>query len=70
MIPELRENYEILIKNAKQNNEKEEELYFINQLLKIDKILSTDFSELSSKVHRDYDTAKLLEEKARLENTK
>lgn len=68
VIPELRENYEILIKNAKQNNEKEEELYFINQLLKIDKILSKDFSELSSKVHRDYDTAKLLEEKARLEN--
>ncbi|USL94879.1 helix-turn-helix transcriptional regulator [Riemerella anatipestifer] len=68
VIPELRKNYELLIRHAKQNNDKEQELYFINQLLKIDQILSKDFNELSSKIHKDYDTAKLLEEKARLEN--
>lgn len=67
VIPELRKNYELLIKYAKQNNDKKQELYFINQLLKIDQILSKDFNELSSKIHKEYDTAKLLEEKSRLE---
>ncbi|AZZ58843.1 AraC family transcriptional regulator [Riemerella anatipestifer] len=67
VIPELRENYELLIKDARLQNDTQQELYYINQLLSIDKVLSKDFSTLSSKIHKEYDTQKLLDAKAALE---
>lgn len=66
--PEIRESYEYLIKDAKQSQNKEKQLYYTNQLLKADSIINSDFALLSSKIHREYDTSTLLKEKKQLES--
>lgn len=65
--PEIRSAYEYLIKNAKENENYKQQLYYTNQLLKADSIINTDFAMLSSKIHREYDTNTLLEEKNKLQ---
>lgn len=67
ILPELRENYEILINYYKVENNNAKELYYTKQLLKADRIISKDFSYLSSKIHKEYDTIALQDEKNRLE---
>jgi AraC-like DNA-binding protein len=67
ILPELRENYEILINHFKKKKDSEKQLYYTTQLLKADSIISRDFAYLSLKVHREYDTNTLIEEKGRLE---
>ncbi len=67
ILPELRENYELLINHYKSKNDPKLQLFYTTQLLKADSIISRDFSYLSPKVHREYDTNALLEEKGKLE---
>ncbi|WP_123855193.1 helix-turn-helix domain-containing protein [Chryseobacterium shandongense] len=67
ILPELRENYEILINYSKKNKDQDKQLYYTGQLLKADSIMSKDFSYLSPKIHKDYDTKTLLEEKNKLQ---
>ncbi len=67
ILPELRENYEILINYSKKNKDQAQQLYYTGQLLKADSIMSRDFSYLSPKIHKDYDTKTLLEEKNKLQ---
>ncbi len=67
ILPELRENYEILINHYKKKKDSEKQLYYTTQLLKADSIISRDFAYLSLKIHREYDTNTLIEEKGRLE---
>lgn len=67
ILPELRENYELLINHYKKEGDKEQQLYFTGQLLKADSIISKDFIYLSSKIHKEYDTKTLLDEKNKLE---
>lgn len=67
MLPELRQNYELLIDYYKKEGKTDKELYYTKQLLKADSIISKDFSYLSTKIHRDYDTKTLQDEKTRLE---
>lgn len=67
ILPELRENYELLINYYKKNNDREKQLYYTTQLLKADSIISRDFAYISPKVHREYDTNTLIEEKGKLE---
>ncbi|SHK90514.1 helix-turn-helix domain-containing protein [Chryseobacterium polytrichastri] len=69
ILPELRENYELLINHYKKEGDKEQQLYFTGQLLKADSIISKDFMYLSSKIHKEYDTKTLLDEKKKLEKT-
>ena len=70
ILPELRENYEQLINIYKEKNDPKEELYYTKSLLKADKILSQDFTYLSSRIHKEYDTENLLNAQYRLENQK
>ncbi|AZA66419.1 AraC family transcriptional regulator [Chryseobacterium carnipullorum] len=70
ILPEVRENYEILINHSKKTKNEKIELYFTNQLLKVDLILSTDFRYLLEKIHKEYDTKDLLRAKKRLENSR
>ncbi len=65
--PEIRSGYEYLINNAKQDKNSEKQLYYTNQLLKADSIISTDFAMLSSRIYREYETDTLQDEKAKLE---
>lgn len=58
--PDLREAYEILIDYYKQRNDKESQLYYISTLIKVDKLLNQDYRYLSGKIHKEYDTKKLL----------
>jgi AraC-like DNA-binding protein len=67
ILPELRENYEILINHYKEKKDSEKQLFYTTQLLKADSIISRDFAALSLKIHREYDTNTLIEEKGRLQ---
>lgn len=69
ILPELRSNYEELINYYKKNDNPENELYYTNQLLKVDSIISSDFKYLSTRIYKDYDTKQLLEVKEHLEKT-
>lgn len=67
ILPELRENYEILINHYKNEKDQASQLYYTSQLLKADSIISKDFIYLSPKIHKEYDTKTLLDEKNKLE---
>lgn len=69
ILPELRNNYEQLIDYYRKNDDHKQELYYTNQLLKADSVISSDFKHLSTRVYKDYDTKKLLETKENLEKT-
>lgn len=67
--PDLRENYEILIKYYRKKGELQKELDYVNRLLEVDSILHTNFRYLSTKMHKEYDTKKLLNKKEEIQNT-
>lgn len=67
--PDLREAFEILIDYYRQRNNKDLQLYYISSLLKVDKVLNQDFKYLSGKIHKEYDTKKLLQAKAEVEQS-
>lgn len=69
ILPELRSNYEELITYYKKKNSPENELYYTNQLLKVDSVISSDFKYLSTRIYKDYDTKQLIEVKENLEKT-
>ena len=64
--PDLRENYELLIHYFKSKGELKTELQYIDKLLKVDSVLNSQYKYLSKKVHREYDTRELLQEKNRI----
>ncbi|MCT3944615.1 AraC family transcriptional regulator [Elizabethkingia anophelis] len=68
IVPEIRENYEILINYYHASRDAEKELFYTNQLLKADNILSRDFKYLSSKIHKEYETKALLKKQQDLEH--
>lgn len=67
--PDLREAYELLIDYYRQQNDNETQLYYINRLLKVDALLYQDFRYLSGKIHKEYDTKKLLKAKFNIEQS-
>ncbi|NMR34386.1 helix-turn-helix domain-containing protein [Chryseobacterium aquaticum] len=69
ILPELRNNYEELITYYRKKNSPENELYYTNQLLKVDSVISSDFKYLSTRIYKDYDTKQLIEVKENLEKT-
>lgn len=69
ILPELRNNYEYLIKHFKKDGDVGKQLYYTNQLLEADSLITKDFSYLSDKVHKEYDTKMLREEKYKLEKS-
>lgn len=65
--PDLRSNYELLINEAKRTGNTSEQLYYINQLMRADSLLNTDYKYLSGKMYKEYDTKLLIAEKNRIE---
>jgi len=59
--PDLREAYELLIDYYQQQSNKDLELYYNCTLLKVDQLLLKDFKYLSGKIHKEYDTKKILQ---------
>jgi len=69
ILPELRPAYEYLTKYYRQKQDLRKELFYTDQLLRADSLITKDFSYLSGKIHKDYDTRMLLDEKERLEKS-
>ena len=68
ILPELRNNYEILINIYKKENNVDKQVYYMKQLLKADSVISKDFVYLAPKIHKEYDAKSLYESKTELEN--
>ena len=66
--PDLREGYEKLIDYYKRKRDTKSQLFYINQLLKVDKILGQNYKYLLKKVVKEYDTKELLKSKQEIEN--
>lgn len=61
--PELRGVYSFLIDYYKQEKDIEKYLYYINQYLKVDKILDREFKYISKELPKQYDAPQLIEQK-------
>jgi tetratricopeptide (TPR) repeat protein len=66
--PDLREGYEKLIDYYKRKNDTKSQLFYINQLLKVDHILGQNYKYLLRKIVKEYDTKELLKSKQDIEN--
>ena len=66
ILPEVYRSYNFLIDYYK-NKDVHKQLYYTDQLLKADSLISKDYSYLSSKLHKDYDRKALIEQKDDLE---
>ncbi|MCT4206742.1 helix-turn-helix transcriptional regulator [Elizabethkingia anophelis] len=67
ILPELLENYKLLIEHYKNQNNKDLQLYYTGQLIKADSIIGKDFAFLSSTIYREYDIKSLKNKKEKLE---
>lgn len=68
VLPEVYSSYKYLIEYYR-NKDFNKQLYFTNQLLKADSIISKDYPYLSSKLHKDYDRETLIEQKNDIEKS-
>lgn len=66
--PDMRQNYELIIRYYKSKNNLPKQLYYIEQLIKADSILDSRFKYLSKRVLKIYDTKVLLKEKKDIED--
>lgn len=65
--PDLRNNYELLIRYFKSKKNLNAELYYIEKLLKVDSVLHSRYRYVSGRIHKDYDTKELLFQKNNIE---
>lgn len=64
--PDLRENFEFLIKYYEVKENLNLKLHYIQKLIKADSILNTNYKYLSEKIHKEYDTKELLKKKGEI----
>lgn len=64
--PEIYRSYHYLIDYYK-NKDVNKQLYYTNQLLKADSLITRDYPYLSQKLHKEYDRNKLIEQKENIE---
>lgn len=67
--PDLRENYELLIKYYTQKEDMKMQLFYVNRLLEVDSILNHNYKYLSQKIFKEYDAKKLIKAKTELESS-
>ncbi len=63
IIPESRENYEILLNHYKSIDDKDNQLKYIGKLLEVDSVLNNNYKYLIKNVVQNYDTPMLISEK-------
>ncbi len=66
IMPNNRENYEILINYYKKLGDKDNQLKYIQQLITVDSVLHTNYRYLMKEVVQNYDTPRLLSEKQKI----
>lgn len=67
--PSMREAYELLIKQYKEQNNKDKQLFYIDRLLTVDSILDNDYKYLSREINEKYSTPNLISEKQQIINS-
>ena len=67
--PDVRKSYELLISYYKLKNDKNKQLYYIEQLVKADSVYSQNHKHLIHKIHKEYETKDLLQAKKELERS-
>lgn len=68
ILPEVYMSYNYLIEYYK-NTDVTKQLYYTNQLLKADSLISKYYSYLSSKLHKEYDRKTLIEQRDAIQNS-
>ncbi|AXG69088.1 helix-turn-helix domain protein [Kordia sp. SMS9] len=63
LLPKCREAYNVLIKDSKQKNDLNLQLYYTNQLLKFDNYLQNNYQYISSTIYKEHETPILIAEK-------
>ncbi|WP_430411387.1 helix-turn-helix domain-containing protein [Kordia sp.] len=66
LFPPLRESYEYLIKNAKEEKDKEQQLYYTEQLLEVDSMIHANYKYLVNTIVKKYDIPELIESRNNL----
>lgn len=66
--PEIKDAYTYLISYYREQKNTEEELYYTNQLLKVMKLLQTEYKSLVGTLHSNFDIKTLIADKKHLEN--
>lgn len=69
ILPEATESYRSLINYYKSNKNEKEQLYYTNQLLKVNEGIRKDFAYLAEKIYEDFEIAGLVREKYTLEKS-
>lgn len=67
--PKFRPAYELLIEYYKEKNNKKKQLEYINKLMALDDSYEKNYKYLFSKIHKEYDTNKLIQEKNEIQNS-
>ena len=67
--PEFRPAYELLIKYNDSIGNRDKQLEYINKLMALDRNYEKNYKYLFSKINKEYDTHKLINEKNRIENS-
>ena len=67
--PEFRSAYEILIKYNDSIGNKDKQLEYINKLMTLDRLYEKNYKYLYTKINKEYDTQKLINEKNNIENS-
>lgn len=67
--PDLREGYEMLINYYKSIGDTDKQLFYIEKLLRIDKLLTDNFKYFSKKIIKEYDSNQLRKEKKSIEES-
>lgn len=65
--PDLREVFELMIKYHKQDKNLNSQLYYMDQLLKADSLLTDNNKYLMGKIHKQYDSKEILLEKEKIQ---
>lgn len=64
--PDLRQTFELMISYYKTKKDLHKQLYYIDQLLKADTLLTETNKYIVSKIHKQYDTKELILEKEKI----
>ncbi len=67
--PDFRESYEMLINYYKSQNDKENQLKYIEQLVKADRVYNQSYKHLIDLIHKEYETKDLLQTQKQLERS-
>ena len=66
LLPYTRDGFRDLIRHSKKQNNLEEQLYYTNQLLKLDSVLDINYKHLNSAIYKEFESVELVKDKVEL----